>query len=200
MSDLEMGMSQFSENHQNTLKKLLAKIQDVENPQIIEIGSWLGQSTNVICNFMKNNKGGKLQVIDTFEGSPDTALVGIAERTNIFEKFVNNMIELGHFDRININRASSIEISELFGNESFDFIFIDGDHRYDFVSKDIALYYPKLKKGGIVCGHDYEGGGYNEEYINQDFVENKHHGVVKAVNEFFKGEAKQEFVFWWYQK
>ena len=35
-----------------------------------------------------------------------------------------------------------------------DFIYIDGNHSYDFVKRDIELYYPKVKDGGVIGGHD----------------------------------------------
>ncbi len=51
-----------------------------------------------------------------------------------------------------------------------DFIFIDANHEYEYVKKDIELYWPKVKSGGVLCGHDYSGG---------------HPGVTTAVDEFF---------------
>jgi hypothetical protein len=39
--------------------------------------------------------------------------------------------------------------------EYADIIFIDANHSYEYVKKDIETYRPKIKKGGILCGHDY---------------------------------------------
>lgn len=50
-----------------------------------------------------------------------------------------------------------------------DFVFIDGNHMYDYVKKDIELYWPKVRPGGFLCGHDYSGG---------------HVDVTRAVDEF----------------
>ncbi len=41
-------------------------------------------------------------------------------------------------------------------NETIDFCFIDGSHEYEDVKKDILAYLPKVKKGGILAGHDYD--------------------------------------------
>lgn len=40
--------------------------------------------------------------------------------------------------------------------DNIDFIYIDGNHLYNYVKKDVNLYYPKLKKGGVLCGHDFQ--------------------------------------------
>lgn len=65
---------------------------------------------------------------------------------------------------------SSVKIaSDL--KQTFDLIFIDADHSYDAVKQDIEVWYPKLKKGGIICGHDYI-----------DYIE---YGVKQAVDEIF---------------
>ena len=53
--------------------------------------------------------------------------------------------------------------------DELDFAYIDGNHTYEFVKQDIADYYPKIKHGGIIGGHDFS---------TQFF------GVIKAVTEF----------------
>jgi len=53
--------------------------------------------------------------------------------------------------------------------DNVDFIYIDGNHQYEFVKKDIELYYPKVKAGGVLGGDDFCG----------NFI-----GVVRAVLEF----------------
>lgn len=45
---------------------------------------------------------------------------------------------------------------EQFEDESLDFVFIDGNHAYEYVVQDIALWSKKVRKGGIVYGHDYD--------------------------------------------
>jgi len=52
-----------------------------------------------------------------------------------------------------------------------DFVYIDGNHAYAFVQKDIELYWPLVKPGGVIGGHNYQ-------------VETP--GVIKAVDEFVK--------------
>lgn len=56
-------------------------------------------------------------------------------------------------------------------HELLDFVYIDGNHSYEYVKRDICNYYPLVKTGGIIGGHDYV----------------KHYsGVIQAANEFAK--------------
>ena len=60
-------------------------------------------------------------------------------------------------------------------DESLDFVFIDANHKYEAVKEDIREWSKKVRKGGIVSGHDY--------YI---FPNSGNRGVVDAVDEFCK--------------
>lgn len=57
--------------------------------------------------------------------------------------------------RVNIHKGWTHEIVKNFENDYFDLVFIDAGHEYPQVSKDIELWYPKVKKGGIFSGDDY---------------------------------------------
>ena len=59
-----------------------------------------------------------------------------------------------------------------FEDHKFDFIYIDADHRYEPVKQDLTNWFPKLRIGGIIAGHDY-----NKQINNQ-------YGVKQAVTEF----------------
>jgi hypothetical protein len=50
----------------------------------------------------------------------------------------------------------SNEVVNRFEDESLDFVFIDGNHAYEYVVEDIAKWSKKVRKGGVVYGHDYD--------------------------------------------
>ncbi len=56
---------------------------------------------------------------------------------------------------VKIYRDYSYNAVKEFPDEYFDFIFIDADHTYEGCKRDILDWYPKVKKGGVLCGHDY---------------------------------------------
>ncbi len=72
--------------------------------------------------------------------------------------------------KVVVHRAFSYEAISSFSDPFFDFIYIDACHIYEAVLWDLEHYLPKLRGGGLLCGHDY--------------VEHPSFGVVKAVDEF----------------
>ncbi len=68
-------------------------------------------------------------------------------------------------------RLRSSEAVKCIGDGTLDLVYIDADHGYQSVKEDIELWTPKVKKDGIICGHDYS--------------ETLTLGVKKAVLEYF---------------
>jgi hypothetical protein len=56
----------------------------------------------------------------------------------------------------NIIRKTSMDAVKDFKPESLDFVYIDGNHRYEYVKDDIQEWSKIVKKGGVVSGHDYK--------------------------------------------
>jgi hypothetical protein len=51
-------------------------------------------------------------------------------------------------------KMTSVDASHLVFEE-FDFVYIDANHDYEHTLQDITLWYPKVKKGGVIGGHDF---------------------------------------------
>ena len=76
--------------------------------------------------------------------------------------------KLGDSDAVRfIKKYSDDAIADL--PDNLDFVYIDGNHEYEYVKNDLSNYYPVVKEGGILAGHDYT---------------KSWPGVVEAVNEF----------------
>lgn len=73
-----------------------------------------------------------------------------------------------------IIRGKSIDVAKVVVNESLDFVFIDADHSYEAVTQDLIAWVPKVRRGGIVSGHDY----FESEKTKI--------GVIRAVDEYVK--------------
>ena len=91
---------------------------------------------------------------------------------------------LQHFKtRTSMMRMTSDEAANHFTNRSLDFVYIDGDHSYQSVLNDLKLWWPKLKIGGILSGHDLicpgeVGGGWGKD-------------IQQAVADFFRDIDQQ---------
>lgn len=58
-------------------------------------------------------------------------------------------------NRVTVMRMPSTEAAALIDDASLDFVFIDAEHTEEAVREDIAAWYPKVKPGGLILGHDY---------------------------------------------
>jgi hypothetical protein len=73
--------------------------------------------------------------------------------------------------------------------DEIDFLYIDGNHRYKYVSKELELYYPKVKKGGVIIGDDAYDVDDTNRTAEGDVILNWYpgfafYGVVKAFRDF----------------
>lgn len=80
-------------------------------------------------------------------------------------------------DRVKVLRGLTSAMSEKVEDESLDMVYLDACHTYECVMEDLAKWFPKVKKGGIVAGHDYK---------------NKAYGVYPAVWNFTMGGRMYE--------
>ncbi len=77
--------------------------------------------------------------------------------------------------KVVLNIGLSTAVAATFSNEYFDWIYIDTDHTYRTTLAELQLYSAKMKKGGIMCGHDYVIGNWSDHI---------RYGVIEAVHEF----------------
>ena len=141
---------------------------------LVELGAWKGRSSAFWVVEAKNKSEDiQIHIVDTWLGSPEHT----EEMTkNLYEKFLENMKPLEGLYMA--HRMTTDEAAGLFHDGSLDGVFIDADHTYEAVKKDIENWMPKIRKGGILAGHDYN---------------NVWPGVIRAVNELLgKIETQEE--------
>jgi len=183
----------------------------------VEIGVLNGElSKNILENW-----DGILYMVDVWRklGEEYNDISNMDEPLNEIKSTITNI--KGLEDRGVMIRATSKIASEMFNDESLDFIYIDANHAYDFVKEDLNLWFPKLKKGGVFSGHDYLGFDW---YSDPNFCPNKKDkyiyinttgggqvflgvfGVNPAVDEFCNqygykvNKTKEWFGTWWFIK
>jgi len=121
-----------------------------------EIGVWKGAFSQKTLL----RHPGKLHLIDPWLYLPEYNDRVYGKRGNNsqekMDKVYNEVVELfKNTPNVVIHRLTSQQAISKFGDDYFDFIYIDGNHSYEFVKKDLELYIPKVKRGGYITGDDY---------------------------------------------
>ena len=123
----------------------------------VEIGCHRGESALIISSFPFIKK---LTCVDLSQ----------------YPEFEQRLKEKINSNVVDFVQASSIEYADLIENNSVDFVYIDAKHDYDSVKQDLSVWFPKVKIGGFLAGHDYD--------------KNQWPDVVQAVDEFFSYTLK----------
>jgi len=133
-----------------------------KEPIMIEIGSYMGESTMM---FASSGIFKKIYAIDPHDGDEK-----FNKKYNITWDWVKTQYQINtrHFKNISLISDYSYNVDYLFDDNSIDFIYIDGNHSYESVKKDLKLYLPKIKNNCVIAGHDYSP---------------QHQGVMDAVDE-----------------
>jgi Methyltransferase domain len=144
-----------------------------------EIGVWEGDFSR---RMLDRTQPAKLHMIDPWRYEQDISykdsLYGgqiggsQANLDNIYARVCERFASEVASGQVLIHRGDSHTVGEQFEDEYFDWIYIDGNHLYEFAIRDLHLYHRKIKPGGFLTGDDYSEGGW------------WHGGVKKAVDEF----------------
>lgn len=140
--DLYQKMSQIGlqgwidDKEGEVLRQEIEKVP--ENGLYLEIGVAWGKSLSTICYY----------------AHPSIEIWGI-DRLNWRDKRQGNMEKLGVAGRANFIEGDSQQ-EALSWNKPIDMLFIDGDHNYYGVMKDLLSWTPHVKHGGRILLHDYD--------------------------------------------
>lgn len=144
----------------------------------VEVGCYLGRSAAfMLVEIANSGKPIIFHAVDHFLGSPDEQNHLDEAKANggsLRPAFEKNLGEIRWHPGFTIHQGESTEVAVDFFIESADFVFIDACHAEEAVYADIAAWWPVVKPGGVLAGHDY---GYES--------------VSRAVRRFF-GERTPE--------
>lgn len=148
----------------------------VDAKKILEIGVAYGYHADFICNIMPDVE---YIGVDPYQANYDPHDIFCHDVQKLFgspdaQKAMDRLFNVvssnikKYQGRASLLREKSWLAAKQFQDGALDLVYIDGDHTYEGVAKDLAAWYPKVRKGGIICGDDI---GWP--------------GVKKAVDEFF---------------
>ena len=141
----------------NRLTDLPLLFNELKFKKGAEIGVLGGVYSEILC---RSNPDLKLYSIDAWQFYPLKKNFRRAHHyPPIYEEAINR---LGQYPNNTIIKKWSMDALKDIKDGFLDFVFIDADHRYESVTADIAGWSKKVKKGGIVSGHDYS---VRSEYV-----------------------------------
>lgn len=160
-------------------KKHFAEKQSL---RCVEIG--VASGTNAL-SILKELSVEQLFLVDPYLPYEDAVLGGETWHTDYSNERSIAHIQLAEYPQVVwLEKTSELAIMDF--RKPVDFVYIDGNHSYESVKKDIALYYPLVKNNGLIGGHDYA-----------PFYET----VMKAVDEFaVNRDFHTVFPDWWIVK
>lgn len=148
-----------------------------EGGRMAEVGVCYGRSLFFMAvEIVNSGKQIELHAIDSFRWP-----------VNVWDEFCQNCESHGLKELIRTHRSLSVPAAQRFPDAFFDFVFIDAAHDYSNVTHDIRAWWPKVKPGGVLAGHDW----------CSEFA-----GVEKAVKEYFLPDSIRLIApkSWWVEK
>lgn len=127
---------------------------------ICEVGCWRGRSTSALERGMP--RGGHLVAVDSWRPTdPDESRHAIDawDAREAFHALLADPIASG---RVRVLEMDSLDASDRLEDDVFDLVFIDADHRYEYVIGDLRSYWPLVRRGGTLAGHDWGHVGVNQ--------------------------------------
>jgi len=139
-------------NIRTSYKLMLEHFKDQKEIVAAEVGVYEGINAKYMILFCEKLK---LHLVDAWDnlvvytGGPvqDKYYCGII-------RAIANINLASYQDKISYTNKNSIDAVKDYPDEFFDYVYIDGDHEHESALKDMRLWFPKVKKGGILGGHD----------------------------------------------
>ncbi len=128
-----------------------------DDAKIVEVGCWLGKSTAAMAvEILNSGKSIRFDVVDHFEGSDDfPADIVPDDPRSTFLVHIATVRQAIH----DIHECLSWKAASRYSDDSLDFVFIDASHDRESVGNDLSAWWPKVRPGGILAGHDYDQPG-----------------------------------------
>ncbi len=176
--DIDLNSKQFPFKIKLSRWKGIPKLfRDLGFKKGVEVGVYKGKFTKALCSW---NLGLELVGVDPWIGYENYADYDTDELTKAYGEAIARNEKMN----VKFMKTDSMTAVKEFEDESLDFVFIDANHDYEHVLEDITEWSKKVRKGGIVSGHDY---------IKTDKFD---FGVIEAVNEWCRTNNIKKLFVW----
>jgi len=137
-------------------------VESLSSPQF-KIGVEVGVRTGWFSKYILDHTQMKVYAVDPWEDNDE-----LVDAEHVYDSCKKRLRSYKH--RVKLIKGWSPQEAARFKDGEVDFVYIDALHDYESVKKDIEGWWPKIRPGGVISGHD--------------FNRIKWPGVVKAVEEF----------------
>jgi hypothetical protein len=117
-----------------------------------DLGAYFSQFLTIKNSIPKRRNYGRLFLVDTWDVRHFYKDIEEWEMWNRFTTVLAATLQARDVYAI---RGESLPVSRAFPDNSLDFVYIDAQHHFEAVRDDINAWYPKVRHGGIIAGHDH---------------------------------------------
>jgi len=133
----------------------------IQGKECVEVGVYKGDFSAEILK--RNPKS--LHLIDPWVNYPEMPKVSDEDFEGIYQGVIERFRSAKN---VIIHRSPSIHVAADCPEDRVDFVYIDGHHDYEPCLRDMRAWYPKIRDGGWLCGHDYNfPGGATKAAVTQ---------------------------------
>jgi hypothetical protein len=140
---------------------VVMQVLNIPNPVCAEIGTWVGKNAEMMLDLDPTMT---LHCIDAYTNVGVTEDYSEGQPEEVKAKAKARLERFG--DRIKFVYQQSEVAYSTYPDEYFDYIYIDGDHSYWGAYRDMRTWWPKVKKGGLMGGHDIAMGSVSKALID----------------------------------
>lgn len=181
-----VGWSDFEDVYATAVREL-----GRDGAVFVEVGTLLGRSACLMGQLVRQS-GADVTVLTYDPHDPtrcrdprerellESMFAAYGGREAVVRELVGNLEKLGLAGTVVPRPVPSPEAAEEHADGSVDFVFVDGSHDFEGAFADVAAWWPKVRPGGVLAGHDY--------------VHWSGDGVERAVKEFFGTDDDAFFV------
>lgn len=167
----------------NTREEFLEAVDDYlpTRPTCVEIGVLAGEFSRMILDVLYPDT---LVLIDPYVKNDVKYASGLTTAYSTEDDFQRLLMDFEKeikSGEVILDRRFSYDAVGTYADGVFDFCYIDSDHTYEGVKRDLGDWLPKMKNNSIIGGHD--------------FTDNPEFGVISAVNEFMEEHGFEMLIF-----
>lgn len=153
-------------------------LHELINGLELEVGAEIGTQQGLYAKYLLENTGLFLYLIDIWKHLEDYKdIANVTDKEHEANLILAKQNVAPFAGRYEIIRDFSVSAATRFSKAELDFVYIDANHSYQATIDDLNAWFPKVRIGGLIAGHDF---------LDGDDICGSKFGVKSAVTEFME--------------